>query len=131
MRATCVRASAPINSFRELRSTVGCSPFLVDLAQRFPCAAGSRRGGFADGEDALSTEGGCSIETNILAAEVLKAIGRLHEAHRETVLLVYREGYSYVEAAIALEIPIGTIVSSTRRSAHGAGKTEIGAFDGR
>src|SRR5271170_93355 len=69
------------------------------------------KGGFADGEDALSTEGGCLIETNIVGAEVLKAIGRLPQAHRETVLLVYGQGYSYVEAAIALEIPIGTIVS--------------------
>ena len=33
------------------------------------------------------------------------------EAQRETVLLVYGEGYSYVEVAIALEIPIGTVMS--------------------
>jgi hypothetical protein len=48
-------------------------------------------GGFVDAEDALSTDGAHLIETNILAAEVLKAIGRLPEAHRETVLLVYGE----------------------------------------
>jgi RNA polymerase sigma-70 factor, ECF subfamily len=68
-------------------------------------------GGFVDAEDALSTDGAHLIETNILAADVLKAIGRLPEAHRETVLLVYAEGYSYAEAANALEIPIGTIMS--------------------
>jgi RNA polymerase sigma-70 factor, ECF subfamily len=68
-------------------------------------------GGFADGENALSTAGAPPAETNILAAEVLNAIGRLPEAQRETVLLVYAEGYSYVETAMALEVPIGAVVS--------------------
>jgi len=68
-------------------------------------------GGFVDAEDALSTDGAHLIETNILAAEVLKAVGRLPEAHRETVFLVYGEGYSYAEAAKALEIPIDTVMS--------------------
>jgi RNA polymerase sigma-70 factor, ECF subfamily len=68
-------------------------------------------GGFADGENALSSDGPHPTETNILAGEVLKAIGRLPEAQRETVLLVYAEGYSYVEASMALEISIGTVMS--------------------
>jgi RNA polymerase sigma-70 factor (ECF subfamily) len=42
---------------------------------------------------------------------VLRAIARLPEAQREAVLLVYAEGYSYAEAAAALGIPIGTIMS--------------------
>jgi RNA polymerase sigma-70 factor (ECF subfamily) len=42
---------------------------------------------------------------------VLRAIGRLPEAQRETVLLVYGEGYSYAEAAAALAIPMGTVMS--------------------
>jgi RNA polymerase sigma-70 factor (ECF subfamily) len=42
---------------------------------------------------------------------VLRAIDRLPEAQRETILLVYGEGYSYAEAAAALGIPIGTIMS--------------------
>ena len=84
-------------------------------------------GGFVDAEDALSTDGAHLIETNILAAEVLKAIGRLPEAHRETVLLVYGEGYSYAEAARALEIPIGTVMSRLAAARVGVGKTEIGA----
>ncbi len=68
-------------------------------------------GGFVDAEDALSFDGARVVETNILAAEVLTAIGRLPEAQRETVLLVYGEGYSYAEAASALGIPIGTVMS--------------------
>jgi RNA polymerase sigma-70 factor, ECF subfamily len=42
---------------------------------------------------------------------VLRAIDRLPEAQRETVLLVYGEGYSYAEAAEVLAVPIGTIMS--------------------
>jgi len=35
----------------------------------------------------------------------------LPEAQRETVLLVYGEGYSYADAASALDIPVGTVMS--------------------
>ncbi len=68
-------------------------------------------GGFVDAEDALTSDGAHDIETNILAAEVLKAVGRLPEAQREAVLLVYAEGYTYAEAASALSVPIGTVMS--------------------
>ncbi|MEO9459294.1 MAG: RNA polymerase sigma factor [Lentilitoribacter sp.] len=50
-------------------------------------------------------------ESNILASEVLKEVMALPEAQRVAVILVYIEGYSYQEAADALEIPIGTIMS--------------------
>jgi RNA polymerase sigma factor (sigma-70 family) len=68
-------------------------------------------GGFVDAEDSLTTDGAREIEMNILASEVLNAIGQLPEAQRETVLLVYGEGYTYAEAASALGIPIGTVMS--------------------
>ncbi len=73
---------------------------------------GFREGrGFVDAEDALTTDGAREIEMNITAAAVLRAINRLPEAQRETVLLVYGEGYRYAEAAAALGVPIGTIMS--------------------
>jgi RNA polymerase sigma-70 factor (ECF subfamily) len=68
-------------------------------------------GGFVDAEETLSIDGAHDIKTNILAGQVLKAIGRLPEAQRETVLLVYGEGYTYAEAACALSVPIGTVMS--------------------
>jgi RNA polymerase sigma-70 factor (ECF subfamily) len=68
-------------------------------------------GGFVDAADALTTDGANEIETNITANAVLRAIELLPEAQRETVLLVYGEGYSYAEAAAALGVPIGTIMS--------------------
>ena len=72
-----------------------------------------------DADDVLSIDGARDIETNILAGQVLKEIGQLPEAQRETVLLVYAEGYSYAEAAAALSIPIGTVMSrlATARAA--------------
>ena len=51
--------------------------------------------GFVDAADALTTDGASEIETNTTAAAVLRAIDRLPEAQRETILLVYGEGYSY------------------------------------
>jgi RNA polymerase sigma-70 factor (ECF subfamily) len=68
-------------------------------------------GGFVDAAEALTTDGEREIEMNITAAAVLRAIDRLPEAQRETILLVYGEGYSYAEAAAALGVPIGTIMS--------------------
>jgi RNA polymerase sigma-70 factor, ECF subfamily len=68
-------------------------------------------GGFVDAAEVLTIDGARQAETNILAAEVLKALGELPEAQRETVLLVYGEGYTYAEAAAALGVPAGTIMS--------------------
>jgi RNA polymerase sigma-70 factor (ECF subfamily) len=69
----------------------------------------SEGGKVVDAEDALGTDGEQAVETNILAAEMLKAIGPLPEAQREAVLLVYGEGYSYAETASTLGIPIDTV----------------------
>ena len=54
--------------------------------------------------------------------EVLMAVGRLPEAQREAVLLVYAEGYSYAEAASALSVPIGTVMSRLAAARVGAGE---------
>jgi RNA polymerase sigma-70 factor (ECF subfamily) len=64
-----------------------------------------------DASEALSVDGAYEIETNISAAQVLRAIGALPSSQRETVLLVYVEGYSYREAAELLGAPIGTVMS--------------------
>jgi RNA polymerase sigma-70 factor, ECF subfamily len=66
--------------------------------------------GFVDPELVLFTDGG-EIETNIFAGQVLNAVHRLPEAQRETVMLVYVEGLTYVEAAEFLGAPIGTVMS--------------------
>jgi RNA polymerase sigma-70 factor, ECF subfamily len=68
-------------------------------------------GGLVDAEEALISDGVREMETNITASTVLRAISSLPEAQRETILLVYAEGYSYAEAAAAVGAPIGTIMS--------------------
>ena len=71
-----------------------------------------RRGqGFVDASEALTIDGAQALETNISANQVLMAVSRLPEAQRETVFLVYVEGHTYQEAATALAIPIGTVMS--------------------
>jgi RNA polymerase sigma-70 factor (ECF subfamily) len=42
---------------------------------------------------------------------LLGAIDPLPQAQRETILLIYGEGHSYAEAAVAVGVPIGTIMS--------------------
>jgi RNA polymerase sigma factor (sigma-70 family) len=67
--------------------------------------------GLVDPEEVLVTDGEQQIETNILAGQVLKRVLGLPEAQRETVLLVYAEGFTYQEAADVLNVPIGTVMS--------------------
>ena len=50
-------------------------------------------------------------ETNIFVRDVLNQVNTLPEAQRQSVFLVYVEGFSYKEAAEIMEIPIGTVMS--------------------
>jgi len=50
-------------------------------------------------------------ETNIFASQVFSRVMALPEAQRETVLLVYVEGFTYREAAKLLDVPMGTVMS--------------------
>lgn len=52
-----------------------------------------------------------TAEANIFVGEVLSQVAALPEAQRETVMLVYVEGFSYKDAAEILDIPIGTVMS--------------------
>ena len=54
----------------------------------------------------------------IAADEVVKAVERLPELHREVVLLVDVEGFSYKDAAQVLGVPIGTVMSRLHRARH-------------
>ena len=67
--------------------------------------------GTVDAEQELVFHGDAVVETNILAAQVLRQVMALSEAQRETLFLVYVEGHSYAEAAAALGIPVGTVMS--------------------
>lgn len=87
-----------------------------------------RRGnGLVPVEDADLISPEFSSEANIYLGEVFNAIGGLPESQRETVMLVYVEGYAYKEAAHMLDVPIGTVMS--RLAA--ARKTIAGSFPER
>lgn len=67
--------------------------------------------GFVDAETALTVDGRETVETNIMASQVLRQVQALPEAQREAVFLVYVEGFTYREAADLADVPIGTIMS--------------------
>lgn len=50
-------------------------------------------------------------EQTFFGSEVLSAVMALSDAQRGAVMLVYVEGFSYAEAAEALDVPVGTIMS--------------------
>jgi RNA polymerase sigma-70 factor (ECF subfamily) len=113
VQATCLRAIERADQYTPgTRLDRWLSVILQSIWRNEVRAGRIRQGeGCIDSEKALIFDGARDLETNIFAAEVLKAISQLPGAHRETVLLVYGEGYSYAEAANFLGIPIGTVMS--------------------
>src|SRR5207245_9930978 len=67
-----------------------------------------RRGGGARPEAAVLDK--------LAASEVVKAVEQLPPLHREVVLLVDVEGFSYKDAAQTLGVPIGTVMSRLHRA---------------
>lgn len=70
-----------------------------------------RGGGLVPVEEIELAAENLPAEMNIFAGEVFNSIAALPDAQRETVMLVYVEGYAYKEAADMLEVPIGTVMS--------------------
>ncbi|MEM6712307.1 MAG: RNA polymerase sigma factor [Pseudomonadota bacterium] len=67
--------------------------------------------GVVDAQEAGLRDEKPGPETNFFTQQVLERMSALPDGQRETVLLVYVEGFSYREAAEALDIPIGTVMS--------------------
>jgi len=57
-----------------------------------------------------------SPETYTLQRQIISAVERLPDAQRAVMLLVSVEGLSYREAAAALDVPIGTVMSRLARA---------------
>jgi len=77
-----------------------------------------------DASEALVVDGGL-MESNAFVAQVLREVGRLPEAQREAVLLVYVEGLSYREGADILTAPIGTVMSRLAAARLAIGKLRL------
>jgi RNA polymerase sigma-70 factor (ECF subfamily) len=67
----------------------------------------------ADAVDAMP--GGSAADSGVVLGELKAALGQLAPEQREVVLLVGLEQLSYVEAATALDIPVGTVMSRLSR----------------
>lgn len=110
---TCVRALSKAAQFQagtRLDSwvfTICRSIWLNDLR------AGKRRraGGILPIEDVEVADPAPTTEMNIFASQIVGHVMALPEAQRETVVLVYVEGFTYREASEILGIPVGTVMS--------------------
>lgn len=113
VQATCVRALEKTALYQsDSRLDRWLMTMMINVWRNELRAARVRAGsGTVDAENVLSFDGAGHMETNIFASQVLTAVAALPEAQRETVLLVYLEGWTYAEAAQALDVPIGTVMS--------------------
>jgi RNA polymerase sigma-70 factor (ECF subfamily) len=67
-------------------------------------------------EDIAGSRGDVEIEAALTLAKVWRMIDELPPDQKEVLLLVAVEGWSYKEAAEALELPIGTVMSRLARA---------------
>jgi len=66
--------------------------------------------------ETIADESGADPERDLMHRQVIQAVERLPDAQRAVMLLVAVEGLSYREAAEALEIPLGTVMSRLARA---------------
>ena len=73
--------------------------------------------------ETLADDATLTPEMSVLYRQVLAAVDRLPEVQRVVMLLIAAEGLSYREAAFALDIPIGTVMSRLARARLTIGET--------
>ncbi|ENN7015937.1 sigma-70 family RNA polymerase sigma factor [Enterobacter ludwigii] len=67
--------------------------------------------GFVASDELLAPDTREQDETRLHYLKVMQRVNALPEAQRNTVFLVYVEGFTYQEAANTLAVPIGTVMS--------------------
>ncbi|WP_313626116.1 sigma-70 family RNA polymerase sigma factor [Kosakonia sp.] len=67
--------------------------------------------GFVESDELLVADTHAQDDARRHYAKVMQHVSALPEAQRNTVFLVYVEGFTYQEAADTLAVPIGTIMS--------------------
>ena len=76
--------------------------------------------------DTVADPTGPSPETYTLHRQIISAVERLPDAQRAVMLLVAVEGLSYREAAQALDVPVGTVMSRLARARLAIGEVARG-----
>ncbi|MEO9685802.1 MAG: RNA polymerase sigma factor [Tateyamaria sp.] len=113
VQTTCVRALDKADQFQ---AGTHLDRWLFRMTQRIWLnELRSRKvrtgGGLVPVEDIDLPDTSPDVEVNIFARDVLNKVNALPEAQRQSVLLVYVEGFSYKEAAEIMDIPVGTVMS--------------------
>ena len=67
--------------------------------------------GFVESEALLAPDTHERDDDRLHYQKIMQRVSALPEAQRNTVFLVYVEGFTYQEAADTLSVPIGTIMS--------------------
>lgn len=121
VQATCVRALERSHQFKPgTRINSWLFRILLSIWRNTTRAQAVRRGqGLIDVADAHLESRDCDGETRHFLLQTLETIEALPEGQRAVMVLIGVEGLTYAEAADALDIPIGTIMSrlsSARRS---------------
>ncbi len=75
----------------------------------------------------LAFDGERAAEAHSMLAATLRALEQLPQEQREVVALVLIDGISYREAAVILELPIGTVTSRLARAREALAARVLGA----
>lgn len=111
-QATAVRALERSGQFQPgTKLDRWCFTILASIWKNELRSRAVRRGGGLVPVEEAGLTAPDHTQTNISATRVLNQVLGLPKAMRETMFLVYVEGYSYAEAAERLEIPVGTVMS--------------------
>jgi RNA polymerase sigma-70 factor, ECF subfamily len=119
VQETCVRALAHSDQWQ--RGT-RLDSWLFKIAQNIwfdHCRAAKYRGEVVDidAEDGLiGADGRRVAEGRLALAEVTRGLSRLPPEHRVLIALVCVDGRTYKEAAVILDLPIGTVMSRLARA---------------
>jgi len=115
LQATCIRTlekSAQFKSGTEFDRWA--FTIMSSIRSNYLRAESTRRGnGNVDADTALVTD--ATQARNIFHDQVLTRVQELPIVQRQSLLLVYVEGFTYQEAADILNIPIGTVMSRIAR----------------
>lgn len=113
VQAACLRALEKANTFE---AGTHFDRWIFRLTQRLwlnelRSNAVRAGGGLMNVEDADLKDTALDPEDNAIGRDIVKNVMQLPEAQRSTVILVYVEGHSYRDAAMILDIPVGTVMS--------------------